>query len=63
MSGHPARFTQSDLDRIFKAAKKVGVAVRVDIKPDGSITVVTGDAAGKVAPDEFKSPKELKELL
>lgn len=38
----PARFTQADIDRIFKAAKNVGVNVSATIRPDGTITVLTG---------------------
>jgi hypothetical protein len=37
-----AKFTQSDHDRIFKAATKAGVDVCVKISTDGSITVATG---------------------
>lgn len=31
MSGRPALFTQADLARVFAAAKRVGMAVRVDL--------------------------------
>lgn len=31
MSRRPARFTQADLARVFAAAKRVGMAVRVDL--------------------------------
>ena len=61
MSGHPARFTQSDLDRIFKAAKKAMVDVRVKIEPDGAITVATGKLAESF--DEKQTPERLGELL
>jgi hypothetical protein len=42
MSKGRAKFTQPDLDRIFKAATKAGVDVCVKISPDGSITIATG---------------------
>ncbi len=31
MGRRPARFTQADLARVFAAAKRVGMAVRVDL--------------------------------
>ena len=37
-----ARFTETDLTRIFKAAAKAGVEVCVKIAPDGSITIAGG---------------------
>ncbi len=61
MSGRLARFTQSDLDRILKAAKKAGVDVRVKIEPDGAITVATGKLAEALESDD--SPERLRELL
>lgn len=45
----PARFSQADLDRIFRAAKKAGVEVSARIKPDGEIIVLTGE--GEAAND------------
>jgi hypothetical protein len=42
MSRGRARFTESDLARIFKAAAKAQVDVCVKIAPDGSITIATG---------------------
>lgn len=42
MSRGRARFTQSDLARIFKAAAKAHVDVRVKITADGTITIATG---------------------
>jgi hypothetical protein len=57
---HPARFTQSDLDRILKAAKKAGVDVRVKIEPDGAITVETGKMAEAHSKD---SPEKIAELV
>lgn len=42
MSRGRARFTESDLARIFKAATKARVDVCVKIAPDGSITIAIG---------------------
>jgi hypothetical protein len=42
MSGGRAKFTESDLARIFKAAAKAHVDVRVKIATDGTITIATG---------------------
>lgn len=38
MSMRPAKFTQADVARAIRAAKKEGAAA-VDIKPDGTISV------------------------
>jgi hypothetical protein len=50
MSKGRARFTQADLARIFKAAAKARVNVRVKFAPDGSITIATG-MPGKLSGD------------
>ena len=42
MSKKYARYTQSDITRILKAAAAAKVDVRVRITPDGSITIATG---------------------
>ena len=42
MSRGRAKFTESDLARIFKAAAKAHVDVRVKIATDGTITIATG---------------------
>jgi hypothetical protein len=60
MTGRLARFTQSDLDRILKAAKKAGVDVRVRIAPDGAIIVETGKMTE--APNEEMTPEKGKRI-
>jgi hypothetical protein len=42
MSKGRARFTESEIVRILKAAAKAKVDVRVNIGPDGSITIAPG---------------------
>ncbi len=42
MSKRRARFTESEITRIFKAAAKANLDVRVQIAPDGSITIAPG---------------------
>ena len=41
MSRRPSKYTESDIGRILKVAKRLDVHVRIEIKPDGTI-VVTG---------------------
>jgi len=48
MSRGRAKFTDSDLTRIFRVAAKAGVDVRVEIRPDGTL-VVTGKREGNAA--------------
>jgi len=44
--GHgKAKFTESDAGRIFKAARKAGVDVKVEFRPDGTIVATTGKTA------------------
>jgi hypothetical protein len=45
MSKARARFTESDIGRILKAAAKAHVDVRVKIDVDGGITIATGKLA------------------
>jgi hypothetical protein len=49
MSRRPARFSEADMRRVLAAAKKAGVACRVEITVDGKITVITGPASEAVA--------------
>ena len=44
MSKTPARFTEADISRIFKAAAKAHIDVRVKIALDGSILIATCQA-------------------
>jgi hypothetical protein len=49
----PARFRQADLDRLFKAAKKNGVRVRIE--PDGAVEMLTeSQALASSAADEIR---------
>jgi len=41
MSSRPAKFTQSEVERLFKAAAKAGVNVRVEFRHEGTIIAIT----------------------
>lgn len=43
-----ARFTESDVSRVLRAAAKAHIDVRVRIEPNGAITIATGKAAETV---------------
>jgi hypothetical protein len=45
MSRARARYTESDVRRVFSAAKKAGVNVRVEIATDGKIVVFTAPSS------------------
>jgi hypothetical protein len=45
MSRNRAKFTQSDVARILRGAEAVGVEVRMEFRPDGTIIVTKGRAA------------------
>jgi hypothetical protein len=65
MSRGRARFTQSDAERLFKAAAKAGVNVRVEFRSDRSI-VVTTDKPADLGGNELRSadsPEEIRKLL
>jgi hypothetical protein len=49
----PARFTQSDLTRVFKAAAAADVRARVEIDPNGRmvVTMLDGAAGDDAAPN------------
>lgn len=36
----PARIRQADLERIFKAAKRADVQVRVEVEPEGKLVIL-----------------------
>ncbi len=40
MSRRPARFTQADIARALRAVESSGVPARVDVKLDGTISIV-----------------------
>ena len=44
MSRTPAKITQAEIDRVFKAAEKTGLNVRIEL-PDGTVITTTGKAA------------------
>lgn len=50
MSRRPARFTEADLRRALKAAKKYGDNLAVDVLPDGTIRIAP------VPPQDGQSP-------
>lgn len=47
----PARFTQADLTRAFRAAETVGVRVRIEIEPSGKIVIMSESAQPAQTPD------------
>jgi hypothetical protein len=55
MSNRPLKFTQSDANRLFKAAANAGVNVRLEFRPDGTIVAMTGGAAIELLPKEGTS--------
>lgn len=47
-----ARFTQADIQRLVKGAQAAGLEIaRIEIEPDGTLAVVTTDAADQDEPD------------
>ena len=63
MSRGRAKFTQSDAERLFKAAAKAGINVRVEFRSDRSIVVTTdksADLANEPRPSD--SPEEIRKL-
>lgn len=58
----PARFTVADLRRAGIAAQQLGRGWRVDIAPDGTISLVQGDPhqAPPTAPEQQPEPVEEK---
>ena len=64
MSRGRAKFTQSDAERLFKAAAKAGINVRVEFGSDRSIVVTTdksADLANEPRPSD--SPEEIRKLI
>jgi hypothetical protein len=45
MSRGPAKFTQSDAERLLKAAAKAGVSVRVEFRSDRTIIATTAEVS------------------
>lgn len=65
MSRGLAKFTQSDAERLFKAAAKAGVSVRVEFRSDRTIVVTTDKPAELSDHDRVPSdlPEEIRKLL
>ena len=61
MSGRVAKFTQADYHRIFKAAEKAGLNVRIE-RPNGTIITTTGKSEengnGNGALDKWMTEKQ-----
>jgi hypothetical protein len=53
--------TQSEIDRIFKAAGKTGLNVRIEL-PDGTVITTTGKAVDKSNGDGDALDRELAEF-
>ena len=57
-TGEKGRWRQSDIKRAIAAAKQAGLETyRVEIAPDGTISIIVG------APDETADPGPYKDLL
>jgi hypothetical protein len=55
LSNRPANVTQAAIARVLRAVNSSGVPARIDVKPDGTISIVTGlpeAAAPATAPEE-----------
>lgn len=50
MSRRPARFTQADIARALRGVESSGVVARVEVKPDGTIVIVPGEAPKAESP-------------
>jgi hypothetical protein len=48
VSSRPAKFTQAEIKRLFAAAAKAGVDLRLEIRPDG--TLIVGCKTTEVSP-------------
>lgn len=40
MSPRPAKFTQGDVARVWRAARAAGETVKVEVRPDGTIVAI-----------------------
>lgn len=45
----PARFTQADIERVFRAAKKADVRARIEIEPTGKIVIMSESGGADIA--------------
>jgi hypothetical protein len=57
-----AKFTQTDAERLFKAAANAGVSVRVEFRSDRTIIVTTDKPADLIA-NESESSEEIRKLI
>jgi hypothetical protein len=62
MSRGRAKFTQSDAERLFKAAANAGVSVRVEFRSDRTI-IVTTDKLADLTANESDSSEEIRKLI
>lgn len=62
MPRRPALFTQADLARVFQAAKRAGMAVRVDLV-HGTADVVPARDAEQIDGPQAKPPAEPKRVI
>jgi len=65
MRSRLAKFTQSDAKRLFKAAVKAGVDVRLEFRPDGTIIATAHKPAEVDGADTLPSdsPVEIRKLV
>jgi diadenosine tetraphosphate (Ap4A) HIT family hydrolase len=49
MTSRAAKFKQSEVQRLFKAAANARVSVRLEFQPDGTIVVITNGTAPSTA--------------
>ena len=62
MGRRPARFTEADLARVFNAAKRVGMAVRVDLVR-GTADIMPADDAPRIDSEPQERPVEPKRVI
>jgi hypothetical protein len=58
MPRRPATVTQADVARTIRAAQKAG-AERVEIRPDGTISVLLKDCPTPLAPDPEPAEQDI----
>jgi hypothetical protein len=65
MSRGRAKFTQSDAERLFKAAAKAGVSVRVEFRSDRTIIATTDKPSDLTGNDAVPSDssEEIRKLI
>ena len=62
MSRRPALFTQADLARVFCAAKRAGMAVRVDLVR-GTAEVLPTERVQAITTPDVQAPVEPKRVI